>query len=133
MEILKPSSKALSDKHLKRKIFAMFAPNKDVIALTYGTMQTFVLVPGMKLTFVIDLGRLYFYLVGKDEEGFVISKGNHGGGLICSKLLIRTIESRLPQVKRNGPRFEVRISNTRINDCATFEILIDNNLNKQTT
>lgn len=99
-----------------------------VIYLSKGAMKDFLLADKMKLTFVIDVGRLYFYINKDDKTGFPIFIDEHQGGRIFSRLLVVTIYTKLPSAKRNGPKFNVRYSNTRINDCATFEILIHNKI-----
>lgn len=125
MEILNPNAIKLKQHHDKRQVFISFRTNGVGLALSKAAMVQFVLRPGMLITFVIEFDRLYFYLSSKEGEGFTIVGGRHESGLICSKLLVRYIYERLPAAKRNGSRYLVRVSNTRINDSATFEILLD--------
>jgi hypothetical protein len=128
MELLTPSAKPVKEAHHKKLIYVSFRKGgKDTIGLclTSALMRSFVLRCGMRLTFVVDVGRLYFYLSPKGADGFLLTKGKNESAIISSRLLVRTIYERLPAAKRNGTRYPVRVSNTRINDCATFEILLD--------
>jgi hypothetical protein len=123
MEILKPSSKALQAYHDKKASFVSIKPER--IFISAWAMREFALTYAMRLVFVIEVGRLYFYVARGDEEGFKITKENCRAGSVRGILLVKTIFARLPAVSHNGPRFNLRVSHTRINDCATFEILID--------
>jgi hypothetical protein len=108
-----------------RQVLVSFSMTERIIYFSKGAMEEFVLKAGMRLTFVVDVGRLYFYISDKEKEGFFLSLTRHLSGQVASKLLVKTLYEKLPQIKRNGPRFGLRVSNIRINDCATFEILID--------
>jgi hypothetical protein len=127
MEIINPLGRSKSIKLGMKKLFVSFKKHGDGIIFTEGVMSDYVL-RGRRLTFVIDVGRLYFYVSDKEGDGFMISNCSNGGGTIISKTLVKHIYSSLPIVKRNGPRFNIRLSNTRINDSATFEILIHQKL-----
>jgi len=132
MEILTPSSEQLKEVHGKKGVFLTFRTSNAIISFSKAAMKYFALKPGMLLTFVVDYQRLYFYLSTNENEGFPIIKSNHDCGIVCSRLLIRTLQDRLPSIKRNGPRFDFRVSNTRIKDCITFEILVGNQISKKT-
>ena len=128
MEIINPSSvkKAISDG--RHQVFVSFIGCGSGLHFSKGAMEDFLLTEGMRLVFAIDLGRLYFYITDKKDEGFKIYDNSRHGGHLFGRVLINTIHSRLPSTKKKGMRFPVRASNTRINDCATFEILIDKKL-----
>jgi hypothetical protein len=128
MEILNPSTKSIRETHNKSLIYVSFRKNLNEsvgLCFTSALMRNFALQIGMRVTFVVDVGRLYFYLSPKGADGFLITKGKHDSGIISSRLLTRTIYQRLPAAKRNGSKYPVRVSTTRINECATFEILLE--------
>lgn len=124
MEILNPSSKVIEKYNGKNQEFISFVKNEMGLFFSKTAMKRFVLQPETRLTFVIDVDRLYFYISKKKNDGFVLKAYRHDSGLICSKMLVRYIYNRLPLVKRNGPRFQFKLSPVQINDCITFEILI---------
>lgn len=129
MEILTPSSKTLKDTSEKKAKFVCFRPCRNRIGISKQTVKEFALKDRMKLTFVIDMGSLYFYISKK--EGFLLKIDKYGGGVINSTLLTKTIEEKIPSVKINGPHFGIRVCNSRINECATFEILVHNDLKQK--
>lgn len=126
MEILNPTTKKIKDRHEYNKSFLSFMKNGTAIHFSKAAMKNFCLKPEMLITFVIDLDRLYFYI--SKEEGFVLKHDRHDSGAIFSKLLVRHIYSRLPESKRNGTRYLIRASNTRISECITFEVILDKRL-----
>lgn len=128
MEILTPNTSKVKEQHDRSQVFVSFRGNGSGMHISKEAMRQFVLKADMRVTFVIDIDRLYFYLSSKEADGFVISKGRHESGVICSRLLVRRIYERLPPAKKNGTRYGVRVSNTRINECATFEILLHQRL-----
>lgn len=126
MEIINPVSRSKALSTGRDQVFASLRSDGKTMFFTKGAMDRFLLKDGMRLVFAVDIGRLYFYITKEKNEGFLLwGDVKKGYGLVCSILLIKTIRSRLPDVSRNGPRLGIRVSNTRINDCATFEIIVD--------
>lgn len=128
MEILNPYSEKLKERHDKSQVFISFRTKETGLSFSKAAMSQLILKPGIRITFVIDIDRLYFYIAKKEGDGFLLTEGRHEGGIISSRLLVRHIYARLPAAKRNGTRYGIRLSQTQINDCITFEILLNNRL-----
>jgi len=132
MEILTRTSKSVVKKDEKSRITATICDEE--IIFSGKALREFNIKPGTRLVFVIDVGRLYFYLAKKDsDEGFElkeqINKEGYKYGRIQGVRLIRVLRERFPSLKAKSNRKHiVRFSNTQINECLTFEILVDKRL-----
>jgi hypothetical protein len=128
MEILNRTSKEVVKRSFKNKVTVTFTNGRMYVSKQ--AMTDFMLKVGCNLVFVIDLGRLYFYVSkAGSEEGFPLCYSgieSKGIGCVNSGMLIRTITDRFPILKvKDRKTHPVRFSNTQINECLTFEILID--------
>lgn len=128
MEILTKTSVALQKASRRNKVTATIG--KEDFYISSQAMEDLKLVIGMKLVFVVDMGRLYFYVARIDyAEGFILRIGsrlNVGMGKVSGRLLCKVLRERFPQLKlKNNACHPVRLSNTQINEFVTFEVLVD--------
>jgi hypothetical protein len=126
MEILTKAAKAFVKYDRRRKVTICITDKR--IYISEQAMKDFALTMDHKLVFVVDIGRLYFYIAPKEStEGFGITRGSTKcAGMVNSEMLCKTLWERFPTLKTPSNRTHpVRFSNTKINECLTFEILID--------
>jgi hypothetical protein len=128
MEILTKDAKALQKVSKRNAVQVSIC--KDTIYISSQAVEDFKFEFGIKIVFVVDMGRLYFF-IAKDGQagGFKLGIASNYGvkaGKICSRLLCKVLHERFPLLLKNGNRTHpVRFSNTQINECLTFEILVN--------
>jgi len=126
MEIIRNNKKTLARYEEKRKIAVSI--KAGYIRIFEQAMTDLKLKVGMRVVFVIDIDRLYFYLAKtEDEEGFLITAQNgSSAGKICCTRLIRLLLKRFPFLgHKNNDTHPIRLSNTQLNSSLTFEILLN--------
>lgn len=129
MEFISKKSKSIRDIDERRQPTVSVCP--EFLYFSSKAMSDFKLSIGSKLVFVIDMGRLYFYIAKKKEdEGFNLRVGDANtkppGGKCCGRKLVNVLKERFPTMRgKQSKKYPIRFSNTQINECLTFEILID--------
>ena len=128
MEVLTRKSVDIKKANKRNKITATVG--KDSFFISSMAMTHFKLAFGMKLIFVVDSGRLYFYIANQNEsEGFVLrigSKANVAMGKVSGTMLCKVLREKFPTLKiKNNACHPLRLSTTQINCCVTFEVLVD--------
>jgi hypothetical protein len=130
MEILTPESGSVVKKGEKSKPTITIC--KEEILLSGRLIREFNIKIGSKLVFVADVGRLYFYIAKRStDDGFTVKaqvSPNTGVefGRVQGVRLCRVLRERFPELKKKGNNKHLaKFCTTQINECLTFEVLID--------
>lgn len=93
---------------------------EDRIIFSSAAKRLILLEPGDKITFNIDLSRLYFY---RGCDGFEVKKsGGDDRRAIFSQALIALLKKKYPTLKRQ--MYKLRATNSKIANEVIYEVLL---------
>ena len=101
-----------------------FSKSKMQINFNSGASNQFDLSIGLRIHFMVDIGRLYFYC-NNDINGFELKDNKKGNLKINSKAAYMTIQEKIPGKINPGNKFYLKKLQARINDEDVIEVLLN--------
>jgi hypothetical protein len=101
----------------------------DFIYFPVNTCEKFALSNDLKIHFVSELDRLYFF-TNTDKDGLCLSYSSKDRGLrLGSSTLIKILKEKFPSKIKAGNKFILKESVAKFNGCPTVEVLLHKKIN----